>query len=184
MSKDLDYFAEFLADPSKYSFDELHGWAKQWGRYLLEHKDEFNYLEDDEWKEIRERLLDALYDSEDQMDAVEEEWEEIGEMLENADKLTPREKIKLYERQIQFMKDYKMYFNFKEEDIKGLGIRLAKYVNSVREVELLEMQLQFKKLDYEKSIAELDDELAGYYERTGKIPKVTALKYVKKHRGN
>ena len=112
MSRDLEYFTEFLADPSAYSFDEFFRWVREWGRYILDHKDEFNYLEDDEWKEIRERLIAEFEKREDKMDAVDDEWDEIGAMLENAANLSDKEKIELYERQIQFMKDYKSYFKF------------------------------------------------------------------------
>lgn len=184
MSRDLEYFTEFLADPSAYSFDEFFRWVREWGRYILDHKDEFNYLEDDEWKEIRERLIAEFEKREDKMDAVDDEWDEIGAMLENAANLSDKEKIELYERQIQFMKDYKSYFNFTEEQITELAVRLARFVESVRKVELLKMQTDLKKIDYEKSIAELDDELVRYYERTGKIPRVTAHLSIKKHRGN
>lgn len=184
MSRDFDYFAEFLADPAKYEFDEFHRLTKEWGRYIQEHADEFNYLEDDEWKEIRERLLDVFYEREHEMDEVEDEWDDLCEMLENVDKLSFREKVKLYERQIQFMKDYRYYFNFKEEDIVGLTKHLANYVQSSRKLELIKLRMALKKADYNKSIAKLDDELFNYLERTGKTPRITTHQPIKKHRGN
>lgn len=184
MSRDLEYFAEFLADPAKYEFDEFHRLAKEWARYIKDHENEFNYLEDDDWKEIRERLLDVFYAREHEMDEVEDEWDEIGEMIENSHQLSDQEKIKLYERQIQFMKNYRSYFNFTEDSIKELSRRLGNFVRSSRQVELLKLRTALKQADYDKLIAELDDGLFDYLEGTGKTPRITAHQPIKKHRGN
>lgn len=185
MSKDLDYFAEFLADPSKYPFDEFHGWVKQWGQYISDHKDEFNYLEDDEWKEIRERVLDALYDSEDQMDAVKEEWEEISKIGENIEKMGDRESIKYLRRRLKFMKDYKNYCGFKDEDIAELEKHTAELIIHVRAAEAARLNLQMSRVNVSRSVAELDEQLVRYYERTGKIPSIPNFEVkIKKHKGN
>jgi len=185
MSKDLDYFAEFLADPSKYEFDELHRWARAWGQYLIDHKDEFNYLEDDEWEEIRERVLDAIYDTEDQMDAVKEEWEEICEIGDKMEKMSDKEAIKYLKRRLKFMKDYQNYCGFTGEDIDALEKHTDEYVKHVRSAETALLNLQMSRINVNKSIAELDEELVRYYERTGKIPSIPNFKIkIKKHDGN
>lgn len=184
MSKDFEYFTEFLADPSKYPFDEFHKWAKEWGRYIIDHEGEFNYLEDDEWKEIRERLLDVFYAREHEMDEAEDEWEEICEIDETVDTMQGKEFINFMFRKLNFLKDHKYYFNFDQNIIRDFEKHIMDYVRTKKDAELAQLRASLKKIDYDNSIAELDDELVRYYERTGKIPRVTTHQPKKKHNGN
>lgn len=184
MSKDLDYFTEFLANPAAYEFNEFYQWARKWGQYVLDHKDEFNYLEDDEWKEIRERLLDEFYKREDRMEAVEDEWEELCEIGENLETLGDKEAIKYLKRRLEFIKEYQGFLKFEDKDVTDFEKHITKFVASVRNSETANLWVSLKKINLDKSIAELDDELVKYYERTGKIPTLLNYNVKKKHDGN
>lgn len=184
MSRDLDYFTEFLADPSAYSFDDFFRIAKQWGRYILDHKDEFDYLVDDEWKEIRERLIGEFESREDEMDAVDEEWEEICEITDDLDNLYGWELVKFLSRRLAFMKKYQYYLNCPDESIAFLETNLPQLIESLRAAEMSELEVRVSKMRLDKAIAKLDENLVSYYERTGKILSFPSYPDKKRYKGN
>ena len=184
MSRDLEYFTEFLADPSAVSLGEFYRMAKEWGRYIIDHKGEFDYLADDEWKDIRERLLDEFQIREELKETVEAEWEELCEIIENFPNLDNDEKIEFLKRKLEFMKTYQGFYNFRDEDIAYFEEKIPKYIESARKTEIAEEQTRISKQELDKSIADLDEYLVNYYERTGKIPSVPSYSDKKKHKGN
>lgn len=184
MSRDLDYFTEFLEDPSAVSFGEFYRMLKEWADYINAHKGEFDYLADDEWKDIRERLLAEFPKREEVKEAVEEEWAELCELGENLENLDDNEMIELLNRELEFMKTYQGFYNFTDEDIAYLEEKIPNYIESVREAEIAEEKARISKQNLDKSIADLDDCLVNQYERTGKIPSITSYSDKKKHKGN
>lgn len=99
MSKDLDYFAEFLANPAAYEFNEFYRMAGAWSKYIRDHKEDFNYLEDDQWKEIRERLLTELNKRETHRREVEEDWKDLCSTLEHIEMFNDKDAIRVMTRQ-------------------------------------------------------------------------------------
>ena len=184
MSKDLNYFTEFLEDPSAFSLGEFYRMVKEWANYVTAHKGEFDYLADDEWKDIRERLLAELPKREKIKEEVEAEWAELCELGENLPNLDDKVKIELLNRQLEFMKTYQGFYNFRDEDIAYFEEKIPKYIESVRKTEIAEDQVRISKQELVKSIADLDEFLVNYYERTGKIPSIPSYADKKKHKGN
>ena len=56
-----------------------------------------------------------------------------------------------------------------DEDIAGGEEALEKFVESVEIAEIAAEQARLAKIAHDQSIADLDDELVKYYEKTGKI---------------
>lgn len=182
MSKDLEYFTGFLAEPSAYSFDDFFRMVREWAVYIENHKDEFDYLADDQWKEIRERLIAEFENREDEMEAADDEWDEICEV--SVEELDGWELVKFLNRKLEFMNKYQHYFKFREEDIAYLETNIPKFIKSLKKAETSDLRVRLSKIELDESIAEFDDHLVNYYERTGKIPIVPSYPDKKKHRGN
>lgn len=183
MAKDLEYFKEFLDNPGAYKVKEFYDYVHEWGDYITAHKDEFNYLEDEEWREIKERVLEALIIHED----LREEFEDLNERLKAIDELeTDAEKIEFYKEWLAFVKTHQADYDFAEEDIAEAEELLGKLIIDVLDAEILEERLKRHKTSHQKSLAQLDDSLAEQYERTGKRAVLTALqfKFSKRLKGN
>ena len=181
MSKDLEYFTEFLENPAASDNNEFHRMAREWGRYILAHKDEFDYLRDDEWKEVRERLLDELYRREDEGDA---EYDAINLIAENSRDLSYEELIEFGDRKLRFMKNYQVRYNFPDEEIAEVENINEDFRKKYREAKKADEKLRRLRQKYRDSIAKLDDELVEFYRRTGKIPFITRYRDKKNHKGN
>ncbi len=180
MNRDLDYFTEFLADPSAVSLGEFYRMVKEWANYVMAHKDDFDYLADDEWKEIRERLLAELSIREAKKEAVEAEWAEMCEIFENVENLHDWELVKLLNRQLEFMKAYQGFYNFTDEAIVHLETKIPEFVEKIKIAEKAEAEARKSKMKLDQSIADLDDELVRHYERTGKIVSLPSYPNKKK----
>ena len=151
------------------------GWSGNGEVYIEDHKDEFNYLADDEWKEVRERLIADFENREDEMDAADEEWAEICEICDDVEKLRRWKLIEFLNRKLEFMKKYQHYFKFQDEDIAYLETNIPNFVESVKTAERADLQARLSKIKLDESIAELDEYLAKCYERTGKILSVPSF---------
>lgn len=184
MSYDLEYFTEFLEDPSAPPLAEFYRMVTAWCHYLNDHKDEFNYLEDDEWKEIRERLLDEMEIREDHKDEIEADFEEIFLAVEDISVLGDEEAIKLCKRRVSFMKTYQDLYDFRDEDIAGMEESLNALEKSVRDSAAIKDKLHAAEWELDESLAKIDDEMLRVYERTGKFPRIHWFQGLKKHKGN
>lgn len=181
MEKEFEYFKDFLEDPGSYNVREFFEWVHEWAQYLTTHKDEFNYLEDEEWREIRERLIAAFEVKED----LRLEFEDLSERLEAFDENTSdQDRIDLYRDWLEFMKRNQAEYEFTDEQIAGSEIVLNNFKQSVRKSEIAEENLRKSTIELQKSIDELDEALFEHYERTGKRPILTSLHAKKKISGN
>jgi chromosome segregation ATPase len=181
MAKELEYFKEFLANPSSYKVKEFYEFLHEWIEYITTHKGEFNYLEDEEWREIRERLRAAFEIKED----LRLEFEEIEEKLDAlSDDNSDDETIAVYKEWLEFMKRTQTEYGFTDKQIAGAEARLEKLILSVRKCEIAEENLRKSEFEYQKSLEELDDSLVEHFERTGKRPILSALQLSKRFKGN
>lgn len=183
MKRDLEYFKEFLADPGSYRVREFYQWIREWIGYVKEHSDEFNYLEDEEWREVRERVLEALEIKEDMRD----EFEELQERLDSVDETwSDNDRLEIYREWLEFMKRNQDEYYFTDDQIEDSENCLNKLVLSVLDCEIAEERLKGSRARHQKSLAEMDDWLAGHYERTGHRIVLTSLsyKYRKRLKGN
>jgi chromosome segregation ATPase len=183
MAKELEYFKEFLENPSSYKVKEFYEFIHQWIDHIKAHEGEFNYLEDEEWREIKDRVLEALEEKEDMRD----EFNELQERLDAAQELeTDAEKIAVYKEWQEFMKGNQDEYNFTDEQIADSEAQLDNLILSVLDCEIAEERLKGSRRRYQNSLAELDDSLAEHYERTGRRLVLTSLafKFNKRLKGN
>jgi ribosomal protein L17 len=180
MNKDYEYFKEFLDNPAPYSNNEFHSKLRDWAEYIKARADEFNYLEDDEWKEIRERIIEEIGRRED----IRAEFEELDWLLETIEKFGSTARIKVYNRWLSFMKNNQLEYDFTDEQIAELEASLESLIHAERRCEITGQKVLMAKINYRKSIEKLDDDLAEYYEKTGKTPVLTSLPLKKKIKGN
>jgi len=181
MKKDLEYFKEFLADPASFKVGEFYQMVHEWAVYISAHKDEFNYLEDEEWREIRERLIAAFEIKED----LRLEFEELEERLDAlSEDDSDQERIAVYMDWLAFMKEYQAEYGLTDEQVKGSEAKLNTFIVSVRESEIAEENLKISRIKYRESIENLADSTFEHFERTGKRPVLTALQPKKKIKGN
>lgn len=174
MKRDLEYFKEFLDNPKAYNVKDFHDWLREWGKYIKEHEDEFNYLEDEEWREIRERVIEAIdiqVDLRDEFDEIEEKLDSIRECEADA------EKIAIYKEWQAFMKKYQWEYQFTDEMIAESEARLDKLIRSIEKEEIAKENLKKSRAEYQKSLDDMDDSLFEHYKRTGKRPVLSALQF-------
>lgn len=184
MAKDLEYFKDFLENPGSYIVREFYEMVREWADYIIAHKNEFNYLEDEQWREIRERLRAAFEIKED----LRLEFEEIEEKLDALDALdddvNDDDAIAVYQEWLEFMKRTQTEYGFTDEQIAESEARLENLIESVRKCEIAEENLRKSESQYRKSLEKLDDSLAEHFERTGKRPILSALQLNKRFKGN
>lgn len=184
MADDFEYFAEFLEAPAAPDINEFFRMVRRWAKYIEAHKGEFNYLEDDEWKEIRERLLAVLEIRVDEKDALWEEFEEMTNEELDHDVLSDAEIVEICRQRLEFMKSYQTLFQFPDEDIAELEKKFAEFVRSVEVARIKKIEARFARLELDKSIADLDEEMIKHYEKTGKIPMLPVYMKSKNRQGN
>ncbi|CAN5253221.1 hypothetical protein BH10ACI1_BH10ACI1_20810 [soil metagenome] len=184
MDHELEYFTEFLDDPSAPSIAEFYRMARLWCDYLAAHKADFNYLEDDEWKEIRERFIAEMRIREEIKDKIDIEWDEIEEDGENIEELGDDEALALIKRKLNFMKLHQDFYQFKEDEIATFEFHANKFEKSLENSKIAEENLRISKIAYEKSLGDLEETLFKVYERTGKIPFIHTYKGAKRYKGN
>lgn len=177
-----EYFREFLDDPSGCSLAKFYDMTKAWGTYLMEHK-ELNYLTDDRWAEIRERLIEEFEKREEIRLDIEDEWEYLTE-IDEENPLSDEEFLERSRERIEFMKTHQEYFGFTDEDILR-GEEIHKDFAKSYEVHLLaQKKLRRSEFEVENSLAALDDMLAEISEKRGRPFHIHSFKDVKKHNGN
>lgn len=180
----MEYFSEFLENPSAPDLNEFFRVLRQWAEYLEAHKHEFNYLADDDWKEIRERLIAELEIRVPLKDDLEVEWETLNDEGANIYELSDTAATEFLYRKLDFMKSHQYVFDFGDEDINEFERLVIDYLKSLKEAQIADEKVRSTKLRLDHAIAELDEELVRYYERTGKILVLPIYKDKKAYRGN
>lgn len=181
MSRNLEYFTKFLANPASFRNKAFYKMVHLWADYIRAHQGEFNYLEDDEWKETRERLIADF----NRREAIRAEFDNLDAEIEAASESDDDARsISAQQRWLEFMKKYRFEYNFTKKQIAE-GERLVnKYIESARAADIAAENLRISTIKLNEATANLDDALAEHYERTGKMPVLTALHANKKHNGN
>jgi len=184
MSYDLKYFTEFLEDPSVPEIGEFYDMLTKWAEYLREHQDEFDYLADDEWKGIRERLIDEIEERDVLRKTIDAEWEEACRILEDPSEASDDAVLEALKKQLEIMKTYRKLHESTEEHIISLENHIADFTEKIRDARIAGEKARMAQLALENSIANLDDSLAKYQERTGKTPVLPNYRDKKVHKGN
>lgn len=178
-----EYFREFLDDPSTISLAGFYDMVRAWGTYLTEHR-EINYLTDERWDEIRERLVEEFDKREDIRLEIEEEWEYLNELVDEADSLSDEELLEFIRRRITFMQTHQEFYNIPDEDLRHGEKLLRDYEESYQAHLIAQKNLRRSEFEVENSIAALDDKLAEISEKRGRPFHIHSFKSVKKHNGN
>jgi hypothetical protein len=185
--KDLEYFREWHENPKAYVNKVFYEYVHEWIKYIKAHADEFNYLEDDDWKEIRERLLDELYRREDLKDM----FFEIDADIQATGEDDYAARLELQKEMLEFMKENQFEFDFKdkhiaemEKGIAGMEKDIEEAIRIEEELQIIEERLKRQKREYQQSLANLDDSMVEHYQRTGKRPVLTSLLFKKRFKGN
>lgn len=178
--KEFNIYHEFFEKPESFNNREFYDWVKKWGTYLSEYKDEFKYLEDDDWAEIRDRLLNELYRRED----LNDEFDALREELEAGMDDYSDERIDFYRRWVEFMKRNRFEFDFSDELVNEAELKLDKLNRKLDEQIFARAKLERLKIELDEDIASLDDKMAEYYERTGIRPVLNALPGKNRIKGN
>jgi len=180
----LEYFTEFLEDPSVPDINEFFRILRRWIKYIEAHKDEFNYLADDEWKEVRERLIAELDIRVDIKDDLEFEFDEINGEFEKIPEGDFDKSLELFNRRLEFMKTYKYVFDFSDEVINEFEEKIIDYAKGLEAARQADENVRIKQMELDIAIAALDDDLAKHYERTGKVPVLPSYPDKKVYKGN
>lgn len=178
-----DYFKEFLDDPSKVDLVEFYEMAKAWGAYLLEHP-ELNYLTSDDWKEIRERLLDEFEIRDDARFDILDEWDDMIEDYHTNPPTTSKDRIEGTRKRLNFMKLHQKILVVSDEKIEYVENNLKSMEENYQKELLLLKKIRRTEFELENSLADLDDELVKFSEQMGRTMHTFKLKRVKKHNGN
>ena len=172
MNKDLEYFKLFLDDPGAYKVKEFYEWIREWAEYIEEHKHEFNYLEDEEWSEVKDRVLEVLTVQEDRR----EEFWEIQEWIEEANETDDYdEKAASRKAWLEFMKRNKWSFDFTDEQIDEYEKAYGEMVIANLDIQASEERLKRSRGRYERELEKLDEALTEHYLRTGRRLVLTSL---------
>lgn len=180
MAKDLEYFDEFFAAPESMKAKEFYHYVHEWLAYLKEHEGEFNYLEDEEWTERKDRVLVVLTRQEE----LREEFEEIEENLEYIEDFeTSAEKIAVYKEWLTFLKTNRDNYNISDEDLADIEEKAKGAILTLLDLDIAQERVKGSRARYKKSVVELDESLAAHYLRTGKRPVLTSIR-LKQLKGN
>lgn len=183
MEYELDYFTEFLEDPSKVGLSEFYRMVKLWGGYLQAHKGEFNYLEDDEWKEIRERLIAEYQEREEFKEELFAEWDDLLEKSED-DSLSDEEHLKYMYKNLEFMTVNRDSLGCTDEQLADMKERIKAYEKSIEAEKIAKENLRHAEIAVEKSLDKLENSMFEHLEKTGKTPMIPLYPKKKEHKGN
>lgn len=178
-----EYFKEFLDDPSACSLTKFFEMVKAWGNYLTEHQ-ELNYLTDDSWKEIRERLVEEFQKREDIRLEIEEEWEYLNELVDEAESMSDEEAIEYARRKFTFMRANQEFYNIPDEDLRHAEEVLRGFEEAYEAHLLAQKKLRRSEFEVENSLAALEEKLVKLSEKRGRPVHIHSFRSVKKHNGN
>jgi predicted nucleic acid-binding Zn-ribbon protein len=181
MSKPLEYFKEFLENPKQYNVQDFYRWLHEWIDYVTGHKHEFNYLEDEEWREIKDRVLEALTIMEDLKDEFHDLEDRLDEVSQSG---SDAERIEVYTEWLEFMKRYQREYQFTDQQIQTAEKSLNKLILSVMDCEIAEERVRGSQKKVQESTKVMFDALFNHYQKTGKYPVLVPDIYKKRLKGN
>lgn len=184
MEHELEYFTEFLNDSSQMEIGEFYFMLRKWGEYVRDHKEQFNYLEDDEWKEIRERLIAEVRKRDAHKRRLDAELDRIGKALDSLKGADDHTTLAAMKAQADFIKRYRLLYQVSDEDIAAMDQDIAIYTEHIRRCELAEINTRLAKAKLDESIVKLDESLAKYQQQTGKTPILPVIINNKIKKGN
>jgi hypothetical protein len=132
MKRDLEYFREFLERPETFRHGDFYEMLNEWGEYVIAHKEDFDYLHDEEWKEIRERLKADVRKREAIAPELLEEYKRMCEGIHSI-KLGywDERSIEILRHSAEFIKKYRDEFRYSDQDIfeaeEDLRLSLMEY---------------------------------------------------------
>ncbi len=180
MNKEYEYFARFFTVPESYHNQDFQRIMREWVDYMDAHAGEFNYLEDEDWRERRELIIAEI----DRREDMRDEYEEITAAIESPEVTSNEERIHNLSCWLEFIKKYQFEYQFTDEDIHGTEKRLVIFKQAVEEARVLDERARFARLEQQKHLAALADALVEHYEKTGKHPILPVFPAKKKPRGN
>lgn len=180
MNKEYEYFAEFFNDPTQYNNHDFHELMREWVEYMNEHAGEFNYLEDEEWRERRETILDDI----ERRVELREEFDELTTFFAADAPDDDYKRLEMQFRYVRFLKNNQFDFGFADELIAAAEKDLSTLARMIDECRILEKRAEAARLQKMKSVAQLDNVLAKYYEKTGKQIVLPAYAFKRKPKGN
>ena len=180
MNRDYEYFTEFFKDPTQFNNFDFHEIMREWIEHMQEHAGEFNYLEDEEWRERRERIIEDIGRRVD----IREEFDELIEISELNAPVSDADKITIQERWVNFLKNNQFDYEFTDEQIAAADAELKELKRLCEECRIFEERAKIARLEEQKALANLDEALVKYYERTGKRIVLPAHTFKKKPQGN
>jgi hypothetical protein len=132
MKKNLEYFREFLDNPESFRHGDFYEMLNEWGEYLIAHKDDFDYLHDEEWKEIRERLKADVRKREAIPPKLLEQYQRMCEEIHSIEfGVWDERTVEIIRWTTEFTKKYRAEFRFSDEDIadaeEDLRLSLIEY---------------------------------------------------------
>ncbi len=181
MSKDLDYFKDFLANPASFKVHEFYSMLREWAEYVGAHKNDFNYLKDKKWRKIRERLIAAVRIKDKfgkEFDILIAKLEAAFEKGANADKITA------FKEWLEFLKRNQAEYNIPDNDIEESEEDLKKLINFFRSCEIIGKKPDKNDINIQKALENLENSMFEHYERTGKRPILSALQIKQSKKGN
>jgi len=178
-----EYFKEFLDDPSVCSLVEFFEMAKAWGAYLLEHP-ELNYLTSDDWKEIRERLLDEFEIRDDARLDILDEWDEMLEETRLNPPTTSEAHLEMARKRVNFMRLHQKILGVSDEKIFESEKILKSMEDDYQHELMLLKKIRRSEFEVENLLADLDDEMVRISEQTGRPMHFFKFEPIKKHNGN
>ena len=116
-NKDLEYFREFWEYPESFRHGDFYEMLNEWGEYIIAHKDDFNYL-NEEWQEIRLRINDDLRKRESIAPELKERYRQWCEEVNSIEFGVWNERsIETLRWTAEFIKKYRAEFRFSDQDI-------------------------------------------------------------------
>ena len=181
MSKDLEYFKDFLENPSSFKVKEFYLMLHEFVDYLKAHKDDFNYLKDEEWREVRERLIVAVKAK----NVINDEFERLESKLNSFMKIgLTRETVAVYKEWLEFLKRNQVEYAVTDTDIKESEEDLKKLTQELLNYEITGRMPNVNDINTQKAVEKLDNSIFESYQRTGKRPILNVLQTKQGKKGN
>ena len=129
---DLEYFREFWEHPESFRHGDFYEMLNEWGEYIIAHKDDFDYLHDEEWQEIRERINADWRKREAIPPELLEEYKRMCEEIASIELgVWDERSIEIVRWTTEFTKKYRAEFRFSDEDVfdaeEDLRLSLIEY---------------------------------------------------------
>jgi hypothetical protein len=130
--KDVEYFREFWEHPETFRHGDFYEMLNKWGRYIIAHKGDFDYINDEEWQEIRLRINDDLRKREAIAPELRKQHRQMCRDIASIKLgVWDERSIEILRRTAEFIKKYRAEFRYSDEDIfdaeEDLRLSLIEY---------------------------------------------------------